>query len=486
MRAEQHVHEGAQAMHHHRFAFVFLASCAVSPTDPADETSPLEPDIATTSVLSRAEEWVHAELHYCQSPNHERDFDSACSTYCERHDNATWDPYRSDCSGFVSWAWGLGAPGRTTLGFAPFETDITHTIEAIDLKPGDAINNSDHIMLFKEWVDKGHRALFLEEPGCSSATPYAHQVDVDVSINGRSIYVPYNGMTFTAIHFDGIHNAAPAVDSDRIGVTSWKAGRLDLFARNDRNRLVHRYRAATTGDWSDWESLGGDLGSSPAAVSWAENRIDVFAEGTNAHLLHTWFDGSWHDFEDLGGSLSSPPTVISSESGSLDVFVRDAQDQLAHKYFRPGTGWSGWQQLGGNLAGTPAAIVPEAGRIEVFARNADNNVLHISHGAGGWSAWGTLEGPIHAGPGVASWGGGRIDLFGSGADQQLLHRWYDKGKWSEWQGLGGSLASPPTAVSWGEGRIDIFARGGNDLEVHKYWTTANQWSDWVHEGTMAQ
>jgi len=86
-----------------------------------------------------------------------------------------WDPYRSDCSGFVSWAWDLPAPGRTTGDFAPFTTDLTHTILGTDLRPGDAVNNSNHMMLFKEWVTKPTKATFMDEPGCSSATPYAHE-----------------------------------------------------------------------------------------------------------------------------------------------------------------------------------------------------------------------------------------------------------------------------------------------------------------------
>jgi Repeat of unknown function (DUF346) len=40
-----------------------------------------------------------------------------------------------------------------------------------------------------------------------------------------------------------------------------------------------------------WESLGGALGSRPAAVSWAASRLDVFARGTDGTLQHKWWDG---------------------------------------------------------------------------------------------------------------------------------------------------------------------------------------------------
>ena len=109
---------------------MLAASCAASTSVESGDGSS-DPDVAASDgealdaseAISRAEEWVSVKLHYCQSPNHERDFDAACSSVCERHENKTWDPYRSDCSGLVSWAWGLPAPGRTTLQFAPFERD---------------------------------------------------------------------------------------------------------------------------------------------------------------------------------------------------------------------------------------------------------------------------------------------------------------------------------------------------------------------------
>lgn len=153
-----------------------------------------------TVSVTRAEQWVTAKLLYCQSPNHERDYDTACSSICDRQDNAAWDPYRSDCSGLVSWAWKLPAPGRVTTQFAPFKTDITHVIQATNLRPGDAVNNADHIMLFKKWVTHPTEAVFIEEPGCSTSEPYAHEVKATVTISGSTIHVP-GFDAFTAIRY---------------------------------------------------------------------------------------------------------------------------------------------------------------------------------------------------------------------------------------------------------------------------------------------
>ncbi len=183
--------------------------CVVGAEPDSDNPGTIDSAISASDAISRAMEWVDADLQYCQSANHARDYDTSCSTYCERTDNAAWDPYRSDCSGLVSWAWGLPAPGRVTGELAPFQTDITHSIPASSLAAGDAVNNSEHVMLFKAWVTPGQEATFIEEPGCSANPAHAHELTSAVTISGDSIYVHYNGMTFTAIRYDSIGGGSP-------------------------------------------------------------------------------------------------------------------------------------------------------------------------------------------------------------------------------------------------------------------------------------
>lgn len=173
-------------------------------TNTDDAAPPGDAQDAAADAIARAEQWVAVKLQYCQAPNHQRDYDDACTTYCNRSDDPAWDPYRSDCSGLISWAWGLPAPGRTTYEFAPFETDITSEIDASTLRPADAVNNADHVMLFKAWVVAGQRAIFIEEPGCATAITYAHEVDSTVTLNGSSIHVDASGMTFSAIRYNAL------------------------------------------------------------------------------------------------------------------------------------------------------------------------------------------------------------------------------------------------------------------------------------------
>lgn len=190
-------------------ALLLVAACSAAP----DDTDTSQAEISGPTIVSRGMEWVNAKVHYCQAARGAYDGDSACwgwegsSHRCDRP-SAAWNAYRSDCSGFVSWAWGLppvGSGGYVTGDFAPFDDAFSHTIDGSKLLPGDALNetNDEHIILFKQWVNPGHTAVFMEEPGCSSSEPYAHEFTSNVSINGTEVHVDYEAATFYAIRFHG-------------------------------------------------------------------------------------------------------------------------------------------------------------------------------------------------------------------------------------------------------------------------------------------
>ena len=194
-----------------------VAACSAGPGSGEDSASSAAA-ISGSTIVSRGMEWVDAKLHYCQAAHDAVDYDSSCWAFegsshrCDRASNAAWNAYRSDCSGFVTWAWGLppvGDGGYVTSEFAPYGTSFSHTINGSQLEPGDALNKTpdDHIILFKQWVSVGHTAIFMEEPGCSSSEPYAHEFTSGVSISGSEVYVDYEGATFYAIRYNGSSGA---------------------------------------------------------------------------------------------------------------------------------------------------------------------------------------------------------------------------------------------------------------------------------------
>lgn len=117
-------------------SLLILGGCSPQP-------SPAVLDDIGSNILARAKIWVDAKVPY--------------GSFDNDPNNDYYDGYRADCSGFVSYAWGIPRPGTDTTSFLPGGYVINISIS--DLQPGDALNNqrpgSDgHIVLFVKWLDK--------------------------------------------------------------------------------------------------------------------------------------------------------------------------------------------------------------------------------------------------------------------------------------------------------------------------------------------
>lgn len=152
-----------------------------------------------SDAVTRAREWVAAKMPYCGGANGGSDV--LCGGTCSRTGDAQkpgWDEYRSDCSGLVSYAWGLPAPGRTTSTLAPYDTSVSELTTFEALVPGDALNNDHHVMLFGGWTDKANdMAMVLEEYDCGQI---ARETETSVVKQGDST-VTTKGETYNAIKY---------------------------------------------------------------------------------------------------------------------------------------------------------------------------------------------------------------------------------------------------------------------------------------------
>jgi hypothetical protein len=177
-----------------------------SPDDPPPlQTSPAAPphDASFSErTLARAREWIDVSMPYCGGPNGGKDV--ICGGTCSRSGtakSAEWDKYRSDCSGFVSWSWGLAAPGQTTRTLAPYATAVSSLIAVDDLEPGDALNGAGHVMLFGGWADKAAgKALILQESRCG--TNASEKVSVFKTLDATTLQIS-DGRKFRPIRYKG-------------------------------------------------------------------------------------------------------------------------------------------------------------------------------------------------------------------------------------------------------------------------------------------
>jgi hypothetical protein len=276
---------------------------------------------------------------------------------------------------------------------------------------------------------------------------------------------------------------AGLVDSG-LDVASWAPNRLDVFGRDSAGQLLHKSWDGTT--WSGWESLGAPatpagtrLTSDPAAVSWGNNRIDVFARGADDALWTKVWDGTnWSNWIALGAptapgggapAITSGPDATSWAVGRLDVAVLGPDNAVYHRWYE--SGWSAWERHEGAMASGPSTISWGSGRLDLFAMGTDNTLQHKWWEPwAGWSAWESLGGVLTAGPDASSWASGQLDVFARGSAGDLVHKWWDGTGWSTWESLGGSLSpNDPGAISWDQNRIDVFVRWSDGAMYHRWY-----------------
>lgn len=151
---------------------------------------------AASTAVSRATQWVQAQVPYCGGIKGGSDI--LCGGTCVRTGaaaNPAWDPYRSDCSGFVSWAWGLPAPGLLTSSLP----SVAAAIGVTNLAPGDILLGAGHVVLFESWSDKpAGKANILHEPDCGGVATAALVTLTGVSV---ATTVKLWGSTYTAYRY---------------------------------------------------------------------------------------------------------------------------------------------------------------------------------------------------------------------------------------------------------------------------------------------
>lgn len=155
------------------FPVMFLVGCLASEFPAKFEFNETEKSLnahvspkykLSGSIAENAETWLHPPIPYSQQ---------------------NWyNGYRTDCSGYVSMAWGLGSSYVTwTL------PQVSYQINKNDLQSGDILLNIDeHVLIFDKWAnsDKSYYYAYEQTP------PQAvyHIVEYPYWY-GNGDYVPY-------------------------------------------------------------------------------------------------------------------------------------------------------------------------------------------------------------------------------------------------------------------------------------------------------
>ncbi|KAM6520266.1 hypothetical protein FALCPG4_013814 [Fusarium falciforme] len=156
------------------------------------------------------------------------------------------------------------------------------------------------------------------------------------------------------------------------------------------------------------------------AVAGVMHRIDIFAIGTNGHLIHRFLDAE-HVWQPSGTQeyrlvdsskkfLYYPVVVTNDAKSTLDIFAVGIDSRLYRLAYDIGKRVpnGGWEDLGGKLLGPPAVVAT----------------------------------------------GRRLDVFATGIDIALHHKWFDGTDWhppkehpgQDYFRKGGDWVGPPAAV----------------------------------------
>lgn len=132
-----------------------------------------------SEIIERAESWLQPSVPYSTTKFHHNEFGI----------------YRTDCSGYVSMAWGLpDVPpnrrgGLDTLGLAT----VSEPIERDELRAGDVLLRTEgsrlirHVAVFHEWADDDRTAYWGFEQSVGTGTVHRH---IGYPYDGMEHYLP--------------------------------------------------------------------------------------------------------------------------------------------------------------------------------------------------------------------------------------------------------------------------------------------------------
>ncbi|RXF74120.1 hypothetical protein [Hansschlegelia zhihuaiae] len=180
-----------------------------------------------------------------------------------------------------------------------------------------------------------------------------------------------------------VDETVPAAATSPVAISSFDGTRVDVVLRGADRSVMHASRVG--GVWSGFRSLAGVAAATPALVSPAPGRPEIFVAGDDGRLRSRRFDGTtWSDWLDLGGAVEGEVSAAALP-GMVFLFAR-GRDGALWSIRRVGAVWGQWSRIGGTLTSDPSASTRD-GVLRVFCRDGDGGASVASFSGTGWSAF---------------------------------------------------------------------------------------------------
>ncbi|MCG8922232.1 PQQ-like beta-propeller repeat protein [Lentzea sp. CC55] len=437
--------------------------------------------ITRSEVLARSRTWISARVPYSQAD---------CF-------GTRYGAYRTDCSGFVSMAWGLRISYTTHI-----LEQVAHRIDWEDLRPGDALNDREsHVALFIGWADAAKTRPIVREQAGPDGSRTVQRV---WSASTARQYVPLRYNNIVEAGGAGSGSETPVTDklvvSSGPQVSNTGQQQLEIFARDADGAVITNFHK--TSRWNGWQQLGSEhfAGDPVALVNPQTKIVEVFARGTDDRIYRR-VDGHWAALGDTvvagdpalqwNDRTKAVEVLARGVDGSLlrftdkwaqvgdrkiqgtpvvaenDVYARSSDDKLVK--------WDGttWRDQGDKkIVSDPSVAVDQ-----VFVRTESGSVEQYAAGV-----WTSLGGKGTGAPSaVYNSTTGSIDVVQLGEGGFVEHsRAADKG-WTTWARLGTTkVAEAPSAMYHAQTKtVEVFARTEDGKLVRRFHKEKAGWSQWA-------
>ena len=200
---------------------------------------------------------------------------------------------------------------------------------------------------------------------------------------------------------------------------------LALFGRGTDSAVWWRHHTAT--GWTGWQSLGGQVASSPAAtvsMTGQFGALNVFAAGPGGGIWYrVWTRGGWRPWTTLGGERALRGT--GPGGGSDAAFALAGIEQ--HVWMYGGTS-DGFVDYGGRTTASPgtALMGTNGGISSAFARGTDNALWYrasvVPPPLAPSGPWRSLGGRLTSGVTATTGTHGNTYVFVLGTDNRIWMR----------------------------------------------------------------
>ena len=257
--------------------------------------------------------------------------------------------------------------------------------------------------------------------------------------------------------------------------------RFDMVKRANGNRIVLRSWTAANG-WFPVTELGGETKSTPAIVSRADGKLDIFARNASNNKLYkrSFDNGTWTGWTDLGGDLRSGPSVCSLNANHWYLVYRTASNTIGYLQWNNGT--YSYGDLAGGTYDDPAICARGTDTMCLFERCTDGQLYQKNCVNGVWGSWVCLGGTLTSAPAVTSRHANNLEIFYRGPDYCLWYLRWENGVWSYGSFGGPQIAGRPTVISLDQNSLKVHVRDTNDHLLENCWTSGGGWTGYTNLG----